>query len=260
MKTIRQKQQVLTLVGALFLVGTVCVLMLTVTSATQSFGFGVSEFQTPTVTIAPQVEAPLQINSVSVDVSDPLSPQVNFLVTNTSGKAIRAYAVVENVSTANTQSESVSLKHFTSASELLQAGDSKPNTLGSLKLTVPSENITLTIDFVEFDGGTVWGLNKTKSADRLAGQRAGAKDTKVKLNELLRTQGLDAVIATVSGNAGVVDTTEEVSGHSRQWKEGYATGKGVVFNRIRLANKRGGVKAVEVEMQKPNDLAEGGKQ
>lgn len=169
MRITKQKQHALTLVGVLFSFGTVCVLVLTVMGATQF---------PPKIEVRNQRDSPIVLSNLYVDASEPTKPKYGFTMTNVSDKPIRAYAIRDEVSFGDAQAvaNGMKLSHLPSLSLLFLPNQSRQVEAGGDATYEQAVNtITLSVDFVEFTDGTHWGEDKHKSADLLAGTRAGGE-------------------------------------------------------------------------------------
>lgn len=146
----------------------------------------------------------------------------------------------------------------------------------------PSDPVlTYEVDFVEFTDGTTWGADVCRSAERLAGQRAGADAATVRLLGLLAGGGPDAVIEVVKeelegfgpdavmneavrlGLAGretkaVKEESSDVSTppeHSPVWKLGFFIGTKGIAERVRRAVETYGSGEIEHTLRLPYDAA-----
>lgn len=206
--------------------------------------------QVPTVSIQPQPDSPLRISAVKLDTADYPKMQVNVEVLNTESKAISAFAIRQDDGLEYTGSGGVTLTQMSKLSTVLQPAQTKTITTGAETYPKGLENISLAVDFIEFIDGTRWGTDKFKSGERMDGQRAGASVAIARFLKLLETGDSSTIINSVNS-----DKRDEVppSSHSSQWEEGFMTGIGVIRNRLRQANKTGGLTEVELELRRPYD-------
>lgn len=144
---------------------------------------------------------------------------------------------------------------------------------------------TFEVDFVEFTDGTTWGADLCRSAESLAGQRAGGGAAADHLLELLAGGGPDAVMKAVKeeltgwgldavykeavrlglarrGPDGVLKGVKEVpsdvaraSGHSPVWELGFFIGTKSIAYRVRDAVKKSGPGEIEPTLRLPYDAA-----
>jgi hypothetical protein len=205
--------------------------------------------QSPTVYVLPQPGVPLLISSAVINLANPSVPQIDCIVTNVSDKPIQSYAVLRNVS-GDKRSYNLTLNHILSLDSVFQPFQTRPESL--IIDSEPIKSITLSIDFVEFIDGSTWGDDTCRSAERLAGQRAGARAAK---DHLIKKVGNPSALlnAVAAGEADV----DLPPGHSPSWEEGFHTGTGVMRERLRDAKSKGGLAEVERELKQPYDASEG---
>jgi hypothetical protein len=76
---------------------------------------------------------------------------------------------------------------------MLQPNTSKAEVIIAEDYIEPDASCTLAIDFVEFVDGSAWGKDKFKSAERLAGRRAGFAVEKNRFLKVLKGQGVACI-------------------------------------------------------------------
>jgi hypothetical protein len=211
--------------------------------------------RSPTVLIVPQQDSPLLITIGLVDASDPLSPQITYAIQNISNKPIRAFTVLEETATKSTKSKGSTIINIMSAAKILQPGQIERNTFIGHRFAEPLLTLTLSTDFVEFADGNTWGKDTQQSAENLAGQRAGGRETIKKLRELMLMQGDVNVANLVNGKN--VEIIAPPPGHSESWRYGFQTGHNVVLRRLRDAHEKGGSRNLVSELHKQFDASEG---
>jgi hypothetical protein len=144
---------------------------------------------------------------------------------------------------------------------------------------------TFEVDFVEFTDGTTWGADVCRSAESLAGQRAGAAAAAGRLLELSAASGPDSVMKAVReelagwdldavykeaiklgllrrGPDGVLKAVKQESsdgapltGHSPIWELGYFIGTKMIAYRVREAFKKSGPGEIEPTLRGSYDAA-----
>lgn len=142
---------------------------------------------------------------------------------------------------------------------------------------------TFEVDFVEFTDGTTWGADVCRSAESLAGQRAGGGAVAGRLLELLAGSGPDAVMKAVKeelagwnldavyqeavrlglarrGPDGVLRGVKaessdgaRASGHSPVWELGFFIGTKEIAYRVWQAVKKSGPGEIEPTLRGPYD-------
>ena len=205
------------------------------------------------VLVEAQPDAPLTISSVVDNTSDPLSPVVQFTLTNVGRKPIRAYAISNEVRTERAASKGVELNNVTSLRAVLRPHGSEPVALDGIAYSEAVISIKLTVDFVEFTDGTTWGADEFKSAEKLAGRRAGARAAKKRLLALLEAEGALAVLNAVTTDEFKFEPPE---GQTPEWSDGFRLGVKAVHARIKHENSSGGLMEIEPALRRPFDASE----
>lgn len=209
----------------------------------------------PVVSAQPESNTPLQISSVSVTLKNPLEPEANFVVTNVSNKPISAYAIRHTVTFGSASSEGATVRNSNSIAAVLQPTHSEPGVFEGEAFSTPVQSINLAVDFVEFTDGKTWGADKFKSAEKLAGQRAGAAALVKHLAKLLETDPGATATAIAENNIEV----SSPSGNSEAWLDGFREGVNFQLGRLRYANEQGGVSGIASELQQPFDASKRGR-
>jgi len=199
-------------------------------------------------------DAPLRLSAQTKwATTDQQMLEVYFTVTNVGDKPVRAYAV--RVSRGSeTQDGGCFLNNIERVGKILQPNQS----LGkSTWRPVPESDaqtpVDLTLDFVEFADGTVWGADGCQSAERLGGLRAGARAAKLVFKKKLSEKGIDGLIGHLY--ASDPDLAPQ-DGHSDAWKSGFNGAINSLRERVRKANVEGGLPEVEAALQRPFDASE----
>jgi hypothetical protein len=210
--------------------------------------------QIPAVSAPAQSNAPLLISAITVNsASTPLEPKLDYILTNVSGKSITAYAVRHLVLHGGQRSEGVILRTSISINSMLQSGLSESASLGGEALSEPVESIQLIVDFVEFEDGTTWGVDRFKSAERLRGQRAGTREEAERVLKLINERGVNitAQLLAAEGSDLVLPT-----GHSPEWSEGFREGINFKRGRLKRAFLKDGSSGVVNELRRPSAASE----
>lgn len=213
----------------------------------------------PRITVKKQTNVPLLISTAVVTSNNPLKPIYNYSITNLSSKSIRAYTIKSEIlyGEKNAQEIGSTLTHLPTLSKIFQSNQSRQGTGGEgTTYSEPVNEIILSVDFVEFTDGSTWGEDYYKSAERLAGQRAGGKAAISNFRQKLGTAEFRFTSNEIESDsielASAVDKSK-----SSTWKEGYESGIGVVRNRLNKALSDGGIEEVKKELEKPFDASEG---
>lgn len=239
---------------------TVLVVTLVVTITSIDFSFlaqaarnAVTPPQIPTVSALIQEGSPLQISVGSVELPNPLEPQVTYFVTNVGGKSICTYSILHETKTENAQFAEVIVSNAPSIESLFKSSQSRTQEISGHRFVEPVKSITLSVDYVEFADGTIWGKDTQKSAEKMAGQRAGGRATKARLLKLLVDKGNVAVLDAISDDSL---TTPIPAEQSSQWKEGFRIGSDFVIHRLREAKNRGDLTELHKELRESHDASE----
>ncbi len=208
------------------------------------------------VVAADQPDAPLRILPTFVDPENPLRPRYGYSITNTTDKAIVAYAIQESVSLGpGSPIVTTTLSHLPAKKLLLGPHDSRQEESGSGKTydRAPTE-VRLSVDFVEFADATRWGEDQIRSGERLDGERAGGRAALKKYREVLAADGVNVLIEALE-NPNLIQLGDPTK--SSNWLDGFKTGTSIVKGRLAAARMKGGHDAVRRELEKPFDSTEG---
>ncbi|HJR09467.1 MAG TPA: hypothetical protein VJ842_19555 [Pyrinomonadaceae bacterium] len=210
--------------------------------------------QTPAVSALAQADAPIQISSITINSnSSPLEPKLDYVLTNVSGKPINAYAVRHLVLHGGQRSEGVILSASVSNNSLLQGGQSDSGSLRNEVYLEPVESIQLVVDFVEFEDGVKWGADKFKSADRLSGQRAGAREESARLLKFINEKNVDVTVQIFATEGSeIVPPT----GNSSEWREGFREGINFKRGQLKRVYSKEGWPGVVNELKRSLNAAE----
>lgn len=214
----------------------------------------------PKISIKKQDDSPLVISSAFVDSTDAFKPSYRYVITNISNKPIRAYAIRHDATFGkeNAKSSGSTLSHLISIDLLLAPNMFRHEAEGnSTRYTSAVTEIELSIDFVEFADGSSWGDDYFKSAENLAGQRAGGKAAIKYFGEKIKLNGIDALNGEIEKENIILSNKLNTS---KIWQHGFQTGVGIVRQRLKEANYKGSLDAIKQELEKPFDASEGRKQ
>jgi hypothetical protein len=203
------------------------------------------------VSVPQQQNVPLRIYSIVAKSANQQQPELIYMVENVSDKPISAYAIRHSVIFGGANSEGVMVRNSNSTSAVLQPGQSEQGSLEGESYSEAVRDINLLVDFVEFTDGTTWGPDKFQTAERLAGQRAGAQAVTEHLLKLEQTQGSAALIDAV--NMEDTRITPPLD-HSPAWNEGFHEGINFKRGRLQRANKQGGATGIINELSQPFDV------
>ena len=207
--------------------------------------------QVTTIIAQEQTDTPLAITGIALNApvsSDSPFVDFGFSVVNVSLKPIRAYAIRQIVTAAGiTVGGGVSLYNLQLANSRLLPHESELVYQNANAVSKKETKIIVSVDYVEFSDGTKWGTDSSKSAERAAGQRSGARAQSEKLLDLLNAGNAEDVVNVIgTGAVGIAPPLDR----SSEWTEGFRSGAVIVVNRLKRAQEKGGPNELEKELRK----------
>jgi hypothetical protein len=210
------------------------------------------------VQIAPQPDSPLRVTIQTVTASTSFEVAADLAVTNIGDKSISSFAVRhDDYLQGGSKASGVTLVTAASVNGALLPNASNPVSTGAHKYSEEVVKIILSIDFVEFTDGTTWGEDKEKSAELLAGRRAGAKTAREKLSERFQKEGAASVAQAIERDGGGEEFAPP-SDKSLIWQRGYTNGVKSIYARVRHAKSQGGLEKIKEAVDRPFTAVEGG--
>lgn len=204
-----------------------------------------------------QTDSPLLISDLRNVSDNPLEPDIAFNIKNVNSSPITAFAIRYIALFDGAKSDGVTLNNILSKPRILQPAQFAESLLDSTGYSKPVLEINVAVDFVEFSDGKIWGDDKFKSGERLAGMRAGAKDETALLLSKLQEKGTMSVLDSLKLNNDESITVPEV-GRSPNWIKGYHEGRNSRRDQILRAYVQGGLNSIEQALRQPYDASEGG--
>lgn len=197
----------------------------------------------PEVLVATQPESPLIISPLRVEAPEPYIYEILYNLTNIGKKPIRAYTIRQVMFVGGQEQEAATWVDLDLTNKMLQPNQSIPEgaVFQPFSKQTPS-NFTLSVDFIEFADGTTWGADLIKSAERMAGRRAGARESVKHLNKIFKEGGASAVMKAL--DSGALDFPPP-AGHSAEWNDAFNDGKKMTKSRLKRAMNKGGLHQVE---------------
>lgn len=207
------------------------------------------EAQTSRVSVREVSDAPLRI--IAVDNNQVKStPQLDLVVVNISNKPISAYAIRYDVASGQTPG-GVELSIAVLPRAILQPNQSALTDVGAGELRGDAiDSILVSLDFVEFTDGSTWGADIHKSAEKIAGQRAGARAALQYLLRISQSKGSSAILEAIEAEGFDSPIPPD---HSPEWASGFQSGVGHIKGRLIQAYKEGGVASIESTLRQPID-------
>ncbi|HEX8068484.1 MAG TPA: hypothetical protein VF546_00935 [Pyrinomonadaceae bacterium] len=185
---------------------------------------------------------------VETDISNQTSPYVKYTVRNLSNKAVRGYTILEETVTNKGKGVGATITSLDNDGKLLQPLQEKPEVFDNLRGSSPLISLTLSVDYVEFADGTVWGKDTQGGAESFAGQREGRRQALTKIRAISDEQGMGAV-AELLGREGV-EVAAPPDGRSQSWTYGFRVGHNAALYRLRTLYKTGGAQTLATELHK----------
>ena len=180
--------------------------------------------------------------------------EVYFTVTNVGSRPVRAYAVRVARGVETGEGGGCFFNNIEKAGKILQPNQSiGQSTWRPVPASDADTPVELTLDFIEFADGTVWGADGCQTAERLGGLRAGARAAKAHFKKKLAEKGIDALVKRLYVDDPALAPPE---GHSDAWKAGFRGAINTYRERIRQANVEGGLPQVEDTLQRPFDTTD----
>lgn len=221
-------------------------------------GYGNSRGQlatAPAVSVRPQPDAPLRLNVIGYDSSDPQAPSVLVEVTNAGTKAVRAFTISQETFRGEEKSSGFMVADNIT-SPILQPGQYSTESVTYQQLPEVSSRVVLSLDFVVFEDEAVWGPDAEKSSEILAGRLAGALEAGKQLLEIRKQRGLQAAIESTDEG---VPFAAPPPGRSPAWGEGFTYGRRFIRQHLKRVMSKHGAGRVEKELEKLSDKISRGK-
>lgn len=209
----------------------------------------------PAAQVQEAADAPLRLSvKTKWATSDQQMLEVYFTVTNAGSRPVRAYSVRVSHGAEVQEGGGCFLNNIERAGKVLQPNQSVgKSTWRPVSESDAQTPVDLTLDFVEFADGTVWGADSCQTAERLAGLREGGRAAKLRFKKKLDDKGIDIFINQLYANDPNLAPPE---GHSDVWKAGFRGAINSLRERIRKANEEGGLSEVEAAIKRPFDASE----
>ena len=115
-----------------------------------------------------------------------------------------------------------------------QAGASAQLEITGIRYGERPKSMTLSVDFVEFVGGTRWGPDTFKHGEVIDGLRAGAKMMKEEMLKALEVESPEVFIHSLDS---INVEPDQSNLHSSEWSEGFRSGVGWMRERVRRKGK-----------------------
>lgn len=173
-----------------------------------------------------QKDSPLLLTIINVDNSAVSFQTINFAVQNTSNQSIKGYVIFGNgKNTGKIMTSFFPAKSF-------QVGSTSRDELNLERINIqPSEILSLSIDYVEFEDGTFWGEDIQGQSEQIAGGRAGVEFAIEQFKNLSDKREIATLTALLDKKLVDIDVPLPNSIQSERWSKGFQEGyKGIVFS------------------------------
>lgn len=202
--------------------------------------------QKPVIAVDIQPDAPIVISSPRVVYADSQYAEFVYDLTNTSTKAVRAYAIRQQVYPQKGAASSFLFEN-------LPLSGHPP--FGPKALTTSSDTsdiepgkeqrVVLSVDYVEFVDGTTWGQDLGNFAETSAGQRAAAALITARLQQVNQSSGRQDVLKLIEdARADSKPSTTQ----SANWQRGFTSAVASVTERLKRAYTKGGSNQLKYEL------------
>jgi hypothetical protein len=199
-----------------------------ITSAFAQTSDNITKDQAPIVPeIVKQKNCPLAITVVNVDNSALSFQKADLVLQNVSNKSVRAYVLLGQAKTTG------KINTYSFATKSLRANEFHESEVFLEREAIrESKQLFLSIDYVEFEDGSSWGVDSQGFSKNISGERAGRLAAIRELKNIIiandvgnLTKLLDQEITEIT-----VDLPESGQSESDGWKKGYKTGYKTVFS------------------------------
>ena len=213
-----------------------------------SFGQATDKFtdqQPLKIEVAVQDICPLKITLVDVDNSDSSFQKINYAVQNVSGKPITGYVIWESgKSTGKVATNFFPIKPFQAS--VIYTGES----FVERENIKDDENVSLSVDYVEFADGSSWGNDTQGQSKHIAGGRAGVNAAAEQLSDLIGKGEVGVLTALLKRD--LVDIEVPLSGTAQndKWQYGFRSG---YKSAVSFLNKHWGKEDKEI-LEKLNEV------
>lgn len=199
-----------------------------------------------TVVKALQEDSPLNISGIQVDSSAGKFHLIDYSLQNISQKNIKAYAITNDK--GGTWTSFLGRFLVPGQLSLEQQREEDVNLHGG-------GTLAMSVDFVLFEDGSGWGKDTSGMSKNLLGYFEGLTAATVKASELLVVANENVLETALVTESGEKAPSKIPSKESDVWKQGYAQGYRVAFNRLKSAYESQGKEAVEKRLKELEKLA-----
>lgn len=213
----------------------------------------------PIVTVQSQMGTPLVLSARRIVGGNEEYSEIAFDLVNVSDKPIRAYAIKQEVAVAGTPRSGTALFINLDLSNSPRLPINQITTTFNTFDLIPSkeaQQVSLSIDYVEFSDGTSWGPDSAKFAVQSAGQRAAMLVLSKRLRSFLSVGDPDEVMRAIETSAASVEPPDR---RSDEWKEAFRLARTSIVSRLKRAQTKGGLNQVDRELRRLTESLTGGR-
>jgi hypothetical protein len=177
------------------------------------------------VKIEEQKDCPLQITVVNVDNFALTHQTVNFNIQNIANKNVRAITVLGN------SGNSGKILTTSFATKLFQINEMISSDIPIEREMIKENNLlTLSIDYVEFEDGSSWGVDTQRKSENFAGERSGRLAAIKQIREFIKTQNLEDLTNFLEQEITQIKVPMPDLNQSKEWQKGFQGGYKAVIS------------------------------
>jgi hypothetical protein len=195
-----------------------------------------------------QEDSPLSIIGISADSASDKQQIVSFSIQNISSKKITACVVLYSDETGSGGAGTRFFQSFIPG-QIIQTSLSEANE--NIKL---NGKLFVSIDYVEFEDGSIWGKDTQKQSEDISGFNAGQRSAVNQIKEMFVNQNKNALIDFLRKDIDEIDPAIIDIKKSKLWQTGYNTGYKSVLSRIQFAYQKQGMEAVSLKLEEIEKL------
>lgn len=199
-----------------------------------------------------QPDGPLYIQSVSINSSTQPAPQIDLILVNKSTNGVSAYTLRYDAWSGESKlGDGTELSIIQSSDSILQPERSVTAAIDiNIQQFQAITSIKVSVDFVEFTDGSTWGPDTSKSIERLAGQRTGARRAVRRFQRILESKNPNALLSAIETDPlGISPPPHQ----SSEWLDGFRHGVATIQGRLKQAYNRSDFAELKSALGRPID-------
>lgn len=215
----------------------------------------VFEPQAPIIVARNEPGTPLVISAERQLAKTEQTPEIAFNVTNVTKKTITAFAIKLEVVSGSRTVNTVALHNLELSATDLAPNRSLSNFDTYENLSSEQHRVSLAVDYVQFSDGQSWGPDSAKSAERIAGQRTAIETITTRLAGIISETNANDLANVLESIAN----TEPPPQHSDEWNHAFRAATRSLAERLKRANRAGGLSQVNAELARYATRRSGGR-